>query len=213
MSEARELAMLIADELRRQADADLYSVGYVGVSEGEAYSGYEDVTLDGHFDLVELAQRILDGQGTALIPGVITDVPAGAPVLWTEYLHKDWMLNANQRLHHRPKNDRVQAVKTMGKARHRNLGKYTRAKLDIVVLYPTRRGADVHNYMPTAKAYVDGLIDIPDTAKGMKKQPARGIMADDSDAYLAGPFLHPALGSVSDRKDHFQLNCILQPMK
>lgn len=205
-AEASQLAALIAEELRRQGDTDSWGGGYVDADD------LADVVLDGHFDLVALAQAVLDGKAAEPFSMLLRGVPVGEPLLWSEYLHKNWMLNANQRLHHRPKNDRTQAVKTIGKARHRHLGKYGRAQLDIIISYPTRRGADVHNYMPTAKAYVDGLIDIPDTPKGMKKQPARGIMADDSDAYLAGPFLHPGM-DVSDRKDHFRLDCILQPMK
>ena len=207
---ARDLALLMATELKRQGDLDSWGAGYVSFDE----SDLDCVRLDGEFDLMVLAQALIDGRSplTGPVPGIVTGIPDGNPVTWSEYLHKDWMLNMNQRLHHRPKNDRTQLVKTMAKARHRHLGKYRRAKLDIIISYPARFSADVHNYMPTAKAYVDGLIDIPDTGKGVKKQPARGIMIDDSDAYLAGPFLHPGIDK-SDRKDHFRLDCILQPTK
>lgn len=205
MSEAAGLRDLIAAEFHRQAEQNSLS-GYAGEVDEDGM-----MILDGAFDLTELAERIL-GREQEPVPGIVTGVPDGKPLIWSEYVHKKWMMNMNQRLSPFPKNNMTQAVKDLGRMRHRLLGRYTRAKLDIIISYPARFSADVHNYMPTAKAYVDGLIDIPHTGKGVKKQPARGIMTDDSDAYLAGPFLHPGQGG-SDKRDHFRLDCILQPMK
>ena len=156
-------------ELTRQAQAgDLSNSPYVG-----EWEPGEPVLIDGPVDLDALAAA-LAGEVPVLVPHNHPDQPDGDPVTWSEYMHKDWILNLNQRLHWRPRSERTKALKAMGQARRRELGRYERASLHITVAYPTAAGADVHNYMPSAKAYVDGLIDIPETVKGMPQQPSRG---------------------------------------
>lgn len=123
---------------------------------------------------------------------------------WDWYVHKDFVINANQKFKHwSHKSDKVRDLKTFGRAHGRKLGKHQRVRFDVVVDYPTRRDRDVNNLQPTMKHYIDGLVDIPDTVKGQKKQPARGILTDDSDAYVRGPFMD-ASGERCDRKDHYR---------
>lgn len=200
-AEVDALVALIYAELERQEEnPNIFDRPYVSSISKDGVVG-----VDGQVDLTAIAKAILAGQQGE-------GVPDGPALVWAEYLHKDWMLNMNQRLHFRAKNNRVQSVKTIGRNRSRNLPRLDRARLDITVAYPAAFSADVHNYMPTAKAFVDGLINIPDTVKGMKKQPSRGILTDDSDEYLLGPYLHAAPGK-SPRKDHFVFECVLQPLK
>lgn len=65
-------------------------------------------------------------------------------------------------------------------AKHRKLPKgLPKIRVDATLAFPTNRRRDVSNYMATVKAAVDGLVDY-------------GLIADDADRYLVGPFLHPS---------------------
>lgn len=128
---------------------------------------------------------------------------------WTTWIHKSMVLNQNRLPHHHVKAPIIRDLKLLGKAAGRKLGrKFQRVQLDVTVAYPTAASADVGNYYPTMKAYVDGMVDKPKAVKGMKQQPARGVLTDDSDAFFRGPFLHPA-GEKSGRKDWFRFDCRL----
>lgn len=72
---------------------------------------------------------------------------------------------------------------------------FGRAKVDAYVSYPDRRKRDVQNLYPTMKSYVDGLVD--NEGQGTQSH-GKGILPDDNDAYLDGPFLHWT-GMRSDR--------------
>lgn len=55
-----------------------------------------------------------------------------------------------------------------------------KVRIDIYVTRPKRGGLhDVANYAPTAKALVDGIVD-------------SGVIDNDDNAHLDGPFLHDA---------------------
>jgi hypothetical protein len=110
---------------------------------------------------------------------------------WDLWVHESNTINANQTFKHwSHKAERVDTLKALGRAKHRELGKHQRVQFDVLVSYPRRIARDVNNLQPTLKHYIDGLVDVPPhNVKGMKKQPARGILVDDSDAYVRGPFM------------------------
>ncbi|QWY81336.1 RusA-like resolvase [Arthrobacter phage Rizwana] len=110
---------------------------------------------------------------------------------WDWWVHEDNVMNANHTYKHwSKKSEKVEVLKQLGRAKHRQLGKHRRVRLDVLVSYPRRIPRDVNNLQPTLKHYIDGLVDIPPhNKKGMKKQPARGILTDDSDAFVEGPFM------------------------
>lgn len=127
----------------------------------------------------------------------------GTAVTWDFYLHKDMVMNANDTYAHwSKKNDKAQDIKTFGKVHGRKLGKHVRVRIDVEVSYPINRQRDVNNLQPTMKHYIDGLVDRPDTVKGQKQGPARGILADDDDSRVTGPFMLPS-GVRCGRKDHY----------
>jgi hypothetical protein len=129
---------------------------------------------------------------------------------WSQWIHKSLVLNQNSLPHWTKKFPIVADLRVLGKAAGRDLRKkFKRVKLEVTVAYPTRSSADASNYMPTMKAYVDGLVDVPPVVKGQKQLPARGILADDSDAYFSGPFL-TGNPDPSGRKDFFRFDCRLE---
>lgn len=89
-------------------------------------------------------------------------------------------INANDRLHYMERARRVAELRRRGYlfARSAKLPHLVRARLDVEVVRPRRVG-DVANWHPTVKALLDGMVDA-------------GVLTDDSDRYLSGPFLHAA---------------------
>jgi len=90
-----------------------------------------------------------------------------APTVW---------LNANRRSHWR---QWAEDVKTWRHAAHvyaqqAKLPSLDRIHIGATLHFPDRRKRDAHNYYPTLKACVDGLVDY-------------GLIADDSTEYLDGP--------------------------
>lgn len=86
-------------------------------------------------------------------------------------------LSANDHLHWRAKAKRVQYLRFLGKcvAQANRLKRLKKARLNVYVATPRRIG-DVANWHPTVKPLLDGFIDY-------------GLLPDDSDKYLEGPFL------------------------
>ncbi len=129
---------------------------------------------------------------------------------WEQWIHKSLILNANSLPHWGKKSKIVKDLKLLGKAQGRTIGRrFRKVKLDVDVSYPVLYNADAHNYMPTMKAYVDGLVDVPPAVKGQPRLPARGILIDDADAYFSGPYL-TGTGERSGRKDFFRFDCRLE---
>lgn len=129
---------------------------------------------------------------------------------WEQWIHKSMVLNANSLPHWGTKTKIVNDLKILGKVAGQRLGrKFAKVKLDVTVSYPTARKSDAHNYMPTMKHYVDGMVDKPKTVKGQKQGPARGILTDDSDAYFSGPYITGS-GEKSGRPDWFRFDCRLE---
>lgn len=99
------------------------------------------------------------------------------PRVWTLEIPApcDW-INANQREHWRTKADKTLEWRTAGCrwAAVAKLPTLSRAHILARLHFHTARRRDAHNYYPTLKALVDGLID-------------HGLLADDSTQYLDGP--------------------------
>lgn len=128
---------------------------------------------------------------------------------WDCWIHESNILNLNHTYKHwSHKRSRIDACKGMGIVKSMQLDRYNKARMDVVVSYPKLYNADVANYAPTMKAYVDGLVNIPPTRKGVPKQPAKGILEDDSDEFFDGPHLTPS-GERSGRPGWFKFHIIL----
>lgn len=122
---------------------------------------------------------------------------------WDLYLHKDSVMNANDKYRHwSDKARKVEMLKLVGSLDARKLGRYRHVTMDVDVSYPVNRNRDVSNLHPTMKHYVDGLVNKPKTVRGQKQGPARGFLADDDDSQFRGPFLHPT-GVRSPVKDQY----------
>jgi hypothetical protein len=100
-------------------------------------------------------------------------------VTWEEFIHADNILNANDRKHWGATSGPKQVLRTLGKARARRIGeRYGRVRITAEASYPDRQPRDAMNLYPTLKSYVDGMVD-----------GGRGILPDDSDIYVSGPFI------------------------
>lgn len=129
---------------------------------------------------------------------------------WEAWIHKSMVLNQNNLPHWGTANPIKKDLKLLGKAAGRALRKkFVKVRMTVRVSYPTAASADASNYYPTMKAYVDGMVDRPPTVKGQKQLPARGCLADDSDAYFDGPHLTGTMVK-SGRKDWFRFDCRLE---
>jgi hypothetical protein len=128
---------------------------------------------------------------------------------WDQWIHKSQVLNQNRLPHWGPGNKIKTDLKLLGRVAGKGLKRrFRKVKLEVTVSYPTAASADAANYYPTMKAYVDGMVDKPPVIKGQKALPARGCLADDSDAYFDGPHLTGS-GQKSGRKDWFLFRCVL----
>ena len=87
----------------------------------------------------------------------------------------DW-LNANRRDHYMQHAAKVRAWRDAAHwiARAEKLPKVRKAQIIATLHFGDRRRRDAHNYYPTLKAIVDGLVD-------------HGLLPDDSHQYLIGP--------------------------
>ncbi len=128
---------------------------------------------------------------------------------WDVWIHESNVLNINHTYKHwSHKATRIEACKGMGIVKSMSLDRYNAARMDVYVSYPKLWKADVNNWYPTMKAYVDGLINIPPIKKGMPKQPAKGILEDDDDEHFSGPHMHPT-GERSGRPGWFKFHIVL----
>lgn len=114
----------------------------------------------------------------------------------TVWVPRQFTLNSNDASGHWVKRSvPARWLRDKGQRDQVTLPKFKRAQIDAIVSYPDRRRRDVQNLYPTMKSYVDGLVDNEGNgtqAKGL------GILPDDNDSYLSGPFLHWS-GKLSDR--------------
>ena len=130
-------------------------------------------------------------------------------ISWDVWIHESNVLNINHTYKHWSKKaERITACKGMGIVKSMSLDRYNSARMDVYVSYPKLWSADATNYYPTMKAYVDGLVNIPVTPKGVPKQPAKGILEDDDDEHFSGPHMH-GTGERSGRPGWYKFHVIL----
>lgn len=106
---------------------------------------------------------------------------------WDLWVHKDNILNSNDRKHHHVTTPIKNVLKQLGAAKSRTLPQFIRLRMDVEVSYPAKSIPDHANLVPTMKAYIDGMV-----SPAGKRDPKAGLLPDDSDKYLLGPFLTPS---------------------
>lgn len=106
---------------------------------------------------------------------------------WDVYIHTTNILNSNDRKHWGQTKDIKQALRTLGAAQARKLPRFNRVRMDVEVSYPDGSLPDCANLVPTMKTYLDGMV----SPNGRRKK-ADGILQDDADKFLLGPFLTPS---------------------
>ncbi len=111
----------------------------------------------------------------------------GAVVLGPVRLKRHELISANDRLHwtrRRNRNSliRARAAQTWLQAHQQPM---ETARCDIWVSYPDQHRRDLANLSPTVKALIDGVVSGPAGWRNFN-----GILPDDSDQYLEGPYLH-----------------------
>lgn len=86
------------------------------------------------------------------------------------------VLSLNDHRHRMSTVSRVKTLRTIAcqQALISRAPRLRRARLVVTVDFPDRRRRDPHNFTPTAKAIVDGLVDA-------------GVLPDDDHRHLAGP--------------------------
>lgn len=115
----------------------------------------------------------------------------------TIWLAPNEILNANQAYSHwGNRSGPAKLLRARGNVDKRLLPRFERVRIDAVASYVDRRKRDVQNLYPTMKSYVDGLVD--NEGNGTQAL-GKGILPDDNDTYLSGPFLHWS-GMLSDRR-------------
>lgn len=98
-----------------------------------------------------------------------------APVTCTVQLPAGLALvNANKRMHRMRQAELTRGIREAAAVLAAGVPAMRRAHIIAEYRPPDRRRRDVHNLYPSAKAAVDGLVDV-------------GVLPDDSDRYLIGP--------------------------
>lgn len=103
------------------------------------------------------------------------------------WVHKSNILNSNDRKHHHTTTPIKNVLKQLGAAKARELPRFERIRMDVEVSYPVKSLPDHANLVPTMKAYIDGMV-----SPNGKRERSAGILPDDSDKFLLGPFLTPS---------------------
>lgn len=93
----------------------------------------------------------------------------------TVVVPKGLLMSLNDRKHWRATLDTKAALRQLGVLAGRAARlEFDRARLTVLFHWPDRRIRDRHNYFPTIKHVLDGIVDA-------------GVLPDDSDKYLDGP--------------------------
>lgn len=107
---------------------------------------------------------------------------------WGVWIHGSNILNSNDRKHYQTTKPIKQTLRALGSAKHREIGKqYGRLRMDVEVSYPPASTPDCANLVPTMKSYIDGMV-----SPHGRRTAGAGLLPDDSDKYLLGPFLTPS---------------------
>lgn len=124
------------------------------------------------------------------------------------WIHRANILTNNDRKHHHDKEFKAAktALKALGGAKSREVGRHQRVRMDVTVSYPPRTYMDAANLQATMKAYVDGMTN--PTGKRVKEA---GFLQDDSDKFFSGPFIEWS-GWPSGREGFFAFHVKLTPL-
>ncbi|QWY82781.1 RusA-like Holliday junction resolvase [Arthrobacter phage SilentRX] len=127
---------------------------------------------------------------------------------WSLWLHRTNILTNNDRKHFHDKGhkDAKAALKALGAAKARQIGRFERVRMDVEVSYPPRVYMDAANLQATMKVYVDGM-----TSLGGPRNPDVGFLKDDSDKFFSGPFIDWS-GWPSGRESMFHFWIRLTPL-
>lgn len=127
---------------------------------------------------------------------------------WGLRLHRSNILTNNDRKHHHDKERKAahKALKALGAAKQREIGRFERVRMDVEVSYPPRVYMDAANLQATMKVYVDGM-----TSPAGKRDPAAGFLRDDSDKFFSGPFIEWS-GWATERPEWFHFWIRLTPL-
>lgn len=104
------------------------------------------------------------------------------------FTQPDEILSMNGRLHWARKASITESWRTAGwvYARRAKVPRLERARIDVMFHFPTARRRDRSNLMATVKCLVDGIT-------------TAGVLEDDSDEYLEGPFIEIGPRSTTGR--------------
>lgn len=86
-------------------------------------------------------------------------------------------INANDRLHYRVKAKKTKTLRQLGKQSAEGLLFPDPCRIVAYFGFPDRRKRDLHNYYPTLKALIDGIVT------------DAGALIDDNSEHLIGPDL------------------------
>ena len=106
------------------------------------------------------------------------------------------MLSLNGRADRRTLSPRIRTLRMQARvmARAAHCPTFMRARLVAWVRFPDGRRRDLHNYMPTLKAFVDGLVDAASTLRlscaGLRKSCRSGRAACPGGPGRCGPEWH-----------------------
>ena len=128
---------------------------------------------------------------------------------WTLWLHRANILTNNDRKHFHDKDHKAakNALKALGAAKFREIGRLERVRMDVEASYPPRVYMDAANLQATLKVYVDGM-----TSPAGKRDRSTGFLVDDSDKFFSGPFIDWS-GWSSGRENMFCLRIRLTPLE
>lgn len=157
-------------------------------------------------------QRYIEQIGTDRLPAYKMTRDGQDCWLWLFYLHKDQIMGANARhTHWSQRSGPTETLRSLGAAHYRlrKVPHFQRLDLHVWVSYPDRVSRDCMNLYPTMKAYVDGLVNGANP-HSPERLPNKGMLPDDSDLYLNGPYLRWS-GEKSDRRDHYQFTVAAFP--
>ncbi|QOP66801.1 rusa-like resolvase [Arthrobacter phage Pureglobe5] len=104
---------------------------------------------------------------------------------WSVLVHRDNILNSNDRKHFQATKDPKRNLRTMGAIQQRTLPRMERVRIDVWVSFPPRSSPDQGNLYPTMKSYVDGMVH-PEGKHNRDK----GILIDDGPKFCDGPHMN-----------------------
>jgi hypothetical protein len=126
---------------------------------------------------------------------------------WSVLVHKDNILNSNDRKHHMATRDPKRNLRAMGSVQQRVMPRMERIRMDVEASYPKRSRPDAANLHPTIKSYLDGMCH-----PNGKREREAGFLPDDGDKHVSGPFITWS-GWDSGREDWYLFRITVTPLE